>query len=551
MTARALALAVAAGLALADASIVTLALPDILRELDTTIEGVAAVIGLYTLVIALALLPLERVASLRSVRVVGACGFALLAVSSGVCALTSSLPVLLLARGAQALGGAAGLATAFELVGGAEGRGRGLWVWMAVFATAVGPAIGGALTQAFSWRAIFVFQIPIAAVGAIAALGGPARARDTATWPESVDQGQRFSWRPALALGLVSAALSAVLFLLVLLLVAGWNISPLGAAGAVTVIPIAALAGARIGGDGRTRAVAGCALVGGGVVALAWLPTASLWWTVAPQVLAGVGMGLSLTALGGQMLPERTPRDAARLLTIRYAGIAAILAVAAPIAAHQLNAATETAREQGVALVLDASLPPLDKVKLAPALLKGVQSNEPRTGLRRAVAVERRRFEGADLATYNKLGERADQTLITAVGKAFRSSFLLAGAAGFLAALLLLAGARLAVVAAAGVLAAGVPLAYAGLYRATAPKPPAILDPCTAHRTPPGGGGVTGFLQRQALVLLDQTACRLGSSREELVLALADKADAEHFQREHGVDPRTASGLLQALFGGG
>ena len=246
MTPRSAVVAVAAGLALADASIVTLALPEILRELDTTIEGVAAVIGLYTLVIAAALLPLERAASRTSVRAVGASGFVLLAVASAVCAAADSMPVLLVARAAQALGGAAGLATAFELLGGGRGRGRDLWLGAAVFATAVGPAIGGALTQAFSWRAIFVFQVPIALAGAVAVVTGPARAPAVAA--ERLDESPRFALRPALALGLVSAALSAVLFLLVLLLVAGWNVSPLGAAAAVTVLPIAALVGARIPG---------------------------------------------------------------------------------------------------------------------------------------------------------------------------------------------------------------------------------------------------------------------------------------------------------------
>ena len=166
-----------------------------------------------------------------------------------------------------------------------------------------------------------------------------------------------------------------MLFLLVLLLVAGWNVSPLSAALAVTVIPLAALAGARLRGDPRTRAAAGCALVGGGVLALAWLPGASLWWTVIPQALAGVGMGLALTALGGHLLPERTPRDAARLLAVRHAGIAAILAIAAPIAAHQLDITTQTAKERGVALVLDAPLTPQAKIKLAPTLLEGVDSD--------------------------------------------------------------------------------------------------------------------------------------------------------------------------------
>jgi Major Facilitator Superfamily len=541
---RAYVLAIAAGLGLADASIVTLALPDVLRELDTTVEGVAAVIGAYTVVLAATLIPFERAAAAFSVRVVGAGGFALFAVASAACASAGDLTGLLVARCAQALGAAAGLATVFDLLGGA-GRGRQLWLGAAVFATALGPAVGGALTEAFSWRAIFVFQVPIAAAGALAVLFGPSHAPAV----PAPERPERFALRPALALALVSAALAAVLFLLVLLLVAGWNVSPLSAAVAVTVIPVAAVGGARIPGDDRTRGAAGCALVGGGVLALAWLPDASLWWTVIPQVLAGVGMGLSLTALGGGLLPERTPRDAARLLAVRHAGIAGILAIAAPIAAHQLDVSTEKAKERGVALVLDAPLPPQDKIKLAPALLKGVDTDEPRAGLKRAVAAERHRFTGRDRATYDDLGKAADDTLVTAVGEAFRSSFLLAGAAGLLAALLLIAGAQLAAMAAAGALTIGVPVAYAALHKSIAPTPPAILDPCTAKRTLPKTGGVTGFLQEQVLKLLDSTACKLGSSREELVLALADKDEAKRFEREHGVDPRTVSGLLKALLG--
>ena len=542
MTLRAYVLAIAAGLGLADASIVTLALPNLLRDLDTTVEGVAAVIGVYTVVLAITLIPFERAASAFSVRAVGAGGFALFAVASAACAGADDLTGLLVARCAQAVGAAAGLATVFDLLGGA-GPGRRLWLGAAVFATALGPAAGGALTEAFNWRAIFVFQVPVAAAGAIAVLAGPARAPT----PPEPERPERFAPRPALALALVSAALAAVLFLLVLLLVAGWSVTPLSAAAAVTVIPVAALAGARLRGDPRTRAAAGCALVGGGVLALAWLPSANLWWTVFPQVLAGVGMGLALTALGGNLLPERTPRDAARLLAVRHAGIAAILAIAAPIAAHQLDVATQTAKERGVALVLDAPLSPQDKIKLAPALLRGVDAERPRAGLRRAVAAERHRFAGRDRATYDDVGERADDMLVAAVGEAFRSSFLLAGAAGLLAAALLAAGAQLAAMAVAGAFTLGTPAAYVALHHAITPEPPAIQDPCHAKRTLPKTGGVTGFLQDQALKLLDSTACKVGSSREELVLALADKDEAKRFQREHGVDPRSAAGLLQLL----
>jgi hypothetical protein len=77
-----------------------------------------------------------------------------------------------------------------------------------------------------------------------------------------------------------------------------------------------------------------------------------------------------------------------------------------------------------------------------------------------------------------------------------------------------------------------------------------ILDPCTAKRKLPQTGGLGGFIQDQALRLLDTTACRYHSSREELVLGLTSDADAKRFQDEHGVDPRKAAGLLRTLLGG-
>src|SRR5437763_508295 len=136
---------------------------------------------------------------------------------------------------------------------------------------------------------------------------------------------------PLAALALLSAALTAVLFLLVLLLVAGWNLEPLTAAATVSALPLAAVAGARIRGDARARASIGCVLVGAGTLCLAYVPLASAWWTVPPQIMAGIGMGLALPALAGELLPEREPADAGRLLTARHAGIAVALLVLAPV----------------------------------------------------------------------------------------------------------------------------------------------------------------------------------------------------------------------------
>jgi hypothetical protein len=109
---------------------------------------------------------------------------------------------------------------------------------------------------------------------------------------------------------------------------------------------------------------------------------------------------------------------------------------------------------------------------------------------------------------------------------------------------------RVAAVATAAGLAAATPIAYVLAERAIAPKPVQIQDACHPHRASPGTGGVQGFLQDQVLTLLDRTACRFGSSREQLVLALADKDEAKRFKAEHGHDPRTVGGLLGALIGG-
>ena len=75
---------------------------------------------------------------------------------------------------------------------------------------------------------------------------------------------------------------------------------------------------------------------------------------------------MALPSLAGGLLPERDSADAAGLLTLRHLGIAVILAILAPLASHNLTTATERARERGVALVLDAPLDPLKKIKLAP-----------------------------------------------------------------------------------------------------------------------------------------------------------------------------------------
>ncbi len=319
---------------------------------------------------------------------------------------------------------------------------------------AVGPALGGVLTELFDWRAIFLVQAPVGALSAAAFLGS----REAPMVPESpplagrekspATRGRIDLLGPAIALALVSAALSAVLFLLVLLLVSGWSVSPLEAALVVAIVPVAALIGMRFRGDPRLRAIAGCALVGAGVLALAFLPSASVAWTVLPQVLAGLGMGLALTSLVGPLLPEETPAQTATLLAIRHGGITLALLLLAPITAAQVDSSVTDTRERGAALVLDARLPPLDKIELANAVTADLDPVDPRETLRRSLD-EGAASVGDDpegAAAYADLAHRADETLVAGINEAFAPAFLVTGALALLGglALLLRSGARTA-----------------------------------------------------------------------------------------------------------
>jgi MFS family permease len=555
-----LAVAVAAGIALADASIVTLGLPSILVELNATVEGVALVLGVYTAVLAITLLPAAALARRIGDAHIGAAGMALFCVASLGCGASDSLGLLLVLRGVQAIGAAGALVACFHLLaGGTPGPGRRMWVAASVFGIAVGPALGGALTQAFSWRAIFLAQAPIVLPGLVVAWR-VARTESAAEVKREdladLERGDSpLPIRPAIALALLSASLTAVIFLVVLLLVSGWSIEPLAAALAVSVLPVAALISSRLPGGAESRAVAGCLLVSGGVGCLALLPAASAWWTVIPQVLAGAGMGMALPALAGQLIPERTRQDSARLLSIRHAGIAIALAALAPLISANLDSTITSAREQGTAAVLDANLPPETKIQIAPDLFAGLKTDDPRGELQRSVADARSGLQGDQAAELTSLGHRLDRVVTGAVRSAFRTTFIVTAALALAAALILLWGAvapaggvarpAIATAAIAAVAAvAGYGVAFGRSSQETVP----IRDPCQ-DRNLPETGGITGALQDVSLAALDRAACSLGSSREELLLALFDDKLQHEFEQEHGVNPRSITALGPALLG--
>jgi MFS transporter len=557
------AIALAAGLALADASIVTLGLPSIRVDLGASINEVAAVLGVYTLVLAIALLGAAPLARVWGGARVAAAGSALFGLSSLACGLVDSVTPLLILRGIEAIGGAGALIGGFTLLdAGRPGPGRRLWFAASIFGAAIGPALGGALTEAFDWRAIFLAQVPLIAPGVVVAFQAarselPALSGNGTAPPPADPPASQLPARPALALALLSAALTAVIFLVVLLLVAGWSIDPLAAAAAVSVLPISAMIASRVRGNPETRAAAGCFLVAGGIGCLALLPGDSALWTIPPQVLAGAGMGLALPALAGELLPELSGRDVSRVLAIRHLGIVVALAVLAPVVSSDLDDTVFTAREEGTAAVLDAKLPPEAKIQLAPQLLADVNTDDPRGQLESSAQDARGSLDDPEQRSeLDSLAAQLDDVITGAVRDAFRIGFIVTGGFALAAALVMLWGAvapgawiarRAVAGAVAAALAAGAvyAIAFSGSERERIP----IKDPCTADRDLPDTGGIGGAIQDFALTRLDDAACELGSSREELLLALFDQDARERFEQKYGEDPRSPTTIGPALLG--
>ena len=164
---------------LADASVVILALPAIYREYHAEVADVAWVVTAFNLAIALAAVPAARLATRGAGRVCAG-GLVVFAAGAAACALAPSLAFLIGARAVQGVGGAAAVCAALELlpaIAGGERRAVRVWVVAGIAGAALGPAIGGLLTQLISWQSIFVLQVPLALIPALVVFGRSAPCR--------------------------------------------------------------------------------------------------------------------------------------------------------------------------------------------------------------------------------------------------------------------------------------------------------------------------------------------------------------------------------------
>src|SRR4051795_5759545 len=167
-----IAVVLATFMLLLDVTIVNVALPSIERSLHASFSDLQWVVDAYALTLAAALLTAGSVSDLLGRRRIFVGGLGVFTLASLLCGLADDPLVLNLSRGLQGVGAAAMFACSLALLASAyQGRDRGtafgLWGATTGAAVAVGPLVGGVLTQGIGWEAIFFVNVPIG-IGALA-----------------------------------------------------------------------------------------------------------------------------------------------------------------------------------------------------------------------------------------------------------------------------------------------------------------------------------------------------------------------------------------------
>jgi EmrB/QacA subfamily drug resistance transporter len=149
-----------------DNLVVTTALPVIRQQLGASIEDLQWTVNAYTLTFAVLLLTGAALGDRFGRRRMFVIGVAIFTGASAAAALAPSIEMLILARAAQGVGGAIVAPLTLTILSAAvpaDRRGLALGAWGAVggLAVALGPLVGGAVTEGLSWQWIFWLNVPI------------------------------------------------------------------------------------------------------------------------------------------------------------------------------------------------------------------------------------------------------------------------------------------------------------------------------------------------------------------------------------------------------
>jgi EmrB/QacA subfamily drug resistance transporter len=179
---------VATFMLLLDITVVNVALPDIQRDLDASLSSLQWVVDAYALTLAAFLLTTGSLGDRMGRRRVFAIGFAIFTTASFLCGIAGDATLLNLARALQGVGAAAMFSTSLALIAQefeAAERATAIGVWGATVggAVAVGPLIGGLLTEGLGWEWIFFVNVPIGAAAILLTVTKLANVKATEAQP--------------------------------------------------------------------------------------------------------------------------------------------------------------------------------------------------------------------------------------------------------------------------------------------------------------------------------------------------------------------------------
>jgi EmrB/QacA subfamily drug resistance transporter len=219
-----------------DNTVVNVALPSIQRDLDASISGLEWTVNGYTLSFAVLLATGGRLGDIFGRRRMFLFGVVIFAASSATAGFAPSSTALVLSRVVQGVGAALMMPATLSIITDAfppaeRGKAMGMWAGVSALALAVGPVLGGFLTEHVSWRAIFYLNIPVAIGAVTAALFAVRESRDTSVGREvdfagvavltgtltalvlALVEGNAWGWgSPEIVALLAGAAIGAVLF---------------------------------------------------------------------------------------------------------------------------------------------------------------------------------------------------------------------------------------------------------------------------------------------------------------------------------------------------
>ncbi len=198
-----------------DSVVVITALPRMQRDLHVSLSSLQWTLNAYGIAFAAGIITAAALGDRFGRRKVFTIGLALFTVASVACALAPSLSVLIVARTVQGLGGAVVLPLSLTILTAAfpvERRGMivGIYGGLAGLAVAMGPIVGGALTQSIDWHWIFWINVPI---GVVAVSLGLRLLPESYGAPERLD---------LVGVGLVTAGVVALVWALTRANDVGW-----------------------------------------------------------------------------------------------------------------------------------------------------------------------------------------------------------------------------------------------------------------------------------------------------------------------------------------